>query len=368
MKRNSILIYISVVLVTVMVFIWGCENQATDPQVAEGTQQDFSANGLKKTAGTGSDHGYFWSLYQEGGSASITFPSAGTYAGNFAISYSNVNDVVGGKGWSTGSSRNIGYNIGSVSGSYNFVGVYGWTTGPLIEYYVAELGSATGGTYVNSVSSDGHSYSFYKQQRVNAPSIQGTQTFWQYKDTWGGSSTGSNHTVSMGNHINNWRNNGGQGFGNYNYQILALEAWGGRSGYINATVWEAGSGGSGGGGGGSGGGGGGSSYTISVAMRGTSGSEHVNLLVGGNTVASWTLSTSMNVYAASTTNSGGIGIQFDNDASGRDVQVDCIWLPNGQFQAENQSYNTGVWQNGSCGGSNSEWLHCNGMIGFSAYR
>ena len=50
MKRNSILIYISVVLVTVMVFIWGCENQATDPQVAEGTQQDFSANGLKKSA------------------------------------------------------------------------------------------------------------------------------------------------------------------------------------------------------------------------------------------------------------------------------------------------------------------------------
>ena len=87
------------------------------------------------------------------------------------------------------------------------------------------------------MSSDGHSYSFYKQRRDNAPSIIGTATFWQYKDTWGGASTGQNRSVNMGNHINNWRNSGGQGFGSYNYQILALEAWGGKSGTINATVW-----------------------------------------------------------------------------------------------------------------------------------
>ena len=188
-----------------------------------------------KAYSSGSNGGYFWSLYREGGSASISFPNGG---GNFQISYSGVNDVVGGKGWSTGSSRTIGYNIGYLSGSYNFIGVYGWTTSPLIEYYVAEKGSMTGGTSFGSMSSDGHSYSCYKQQRVNAPSIQGTQTFWQYKDTWGGAPTGSNQRVSMGNHINNWRNRGGQGFGNHNYQIFALEAWGGKSGTINATVWQ----------------------------------------------------------------------------------------------------------------------------------
>ena len=185
----------------------------------------------------GTDHGYFWSLYREGGSGSITFPQAGTYAGNFQITYSNVNDIVGGKGWNPGSSRTVNYNIGYLSGSYNFVGVYGWTTSPLIEYYVAEKGSMTGGTSFGTMSSDGHTYSCYKSQRVNAPSIQGTQTFWQYKDTWGGAPTGSNQKVTMGNHINNWRNRGGQGFGNYNYMIFALEAWGNRSGTINATVW-----------------------------------------------------------------------------------------------------------------------------------
>ncbi len=37
-------------------------------------------------------------------------------------------------------------------------------------------------------------------------------------------STGSNHTVSsLANHINNLKNSGGQGFGAYNYQIVALE-------------------------------------------------------------------------------------------------------------------------------------------------
>lgn len=186
---------------------------------------------------SGTDHGFFWSLYSEGGSASISFPQAGTYAGNFQITYNNVTDVVGGKGWNPGSARNVGYNIGSQSGSYNFVGVYGWTTSPLIEFYVAERGSVTGGTSLGTMSSDGHTYSVYKQQRVNAPSIIGTATFWQYKDTWGGAGTGQNRTVTMANHINNWKNKGGQGFGTHNYMIFALEAWGNKSGSINATTW-----------------------------------------------------------------------------------------------------------------------------------
>lgn len=212
-----------------------CEKEKLDTDIQE-NPENVQGSRLK-AYNSGTDHGYFWSLYREGGSGSITFPGASTYAGNFAISYSNVNDIVGGKGWNPGSARTVNYNIGYQSGSYNFVGVYGWTTNPLIEYYVAERGSATGGTYVNSISSDGHTYSFYKQQRVNAPSIIGTATFWQYKDTWGGATTGSNRKVTMGNHINNWKSRGGQGFGSYNYMIFALEAWGGKSGYINATIW-----------------------------------------------------------------------------------------------------------------------------------
>jgi peptidoglycan/xylan/chitin deacetylase (PgdA/CDA1 family) len=69
-------------------------------------------------------------------------------------------------------------------------------------------------------------------------------------------------------------------------------------------------------------------------------------------------------YTASTSLSGGCNVQFINDASGRDVQVDYITVDGSTRQAEAQATNTGVYQNSKCGGSNSEWLHCNGYIGF----
>lgn len=188
-------------------------------------------------ASTGTDHGFWWQLYYTGGSASISFPQAGTYAGNYAVTWNNVNDVVAGKGWNPGSARTVNYNIGSLSGSYNNYSVYGWTTSPLIEYYVCEKGSVASGSVINSISSDGHTYNFYKHQQVNQPSIQGTATFWQYLDNWGGTSLGANHSVTLGNHINNWKSHGGQGFGTYNLLIFSVEAYGGKSGSCNATVW-----------------------------------------------------------------------------------------------------------------------------------
>jgi endo-1,4-beta-xylanase len=184
--------------------------------------------------GTGTSNGFFWSLFQQGGSANLTQGAAG----NFALSYSNVSDVVAGKGRNPGTTEALGYNFGFISGSFNFAGIYGWTTNPLIEYYVAEFGSVASGPVINSISSDGHTYNFYKNQRVNQPSIIGTATFWQYLDNWGGSSTGQNHVVTIANHINNWRSRGGQGFGTFNYQILALEAFSGKSGSCNGTVWN----------------------------------------------------------------------------------------------------------------------------------
>jgi len=187
--------------------------------------------------GTGTNNGYYYSLYTSSGSATMTFPSAGSYPGNYAISWSGVGDMVGGKGWSTGSNNAVGYNVGSASG-YNTISVYGWTTSPLVEYYITELGSLYTGnaTYKGSVSSDGHTYNTYEHQQVNQPSIEGTATFEQYLDAWGGSSTGSNHTVTTSNHFTHWKNLG-MNMGNFNYEILGTEAYNGASGEVNATVW-----------------------------------------------------------------------------------------------------------------------------------
>ena len=187
--------------------------------------------------GTGTNNGYYYSLYSSGGSATMTFPSAGTYPGNYAMTWSGVSDVVGGKGWNPGGQMSVGYNVGSASG-YNTISVYGWSTNPLVEYYITEFGSLYTGnaTYKGSVTSDGHTYSTYEHQQVNQPSIEGTATFEQYLDAWGGSSTGSNHTVTTGNHFSHWVNLG-MPMGSFNYMILGTEAYNGASGSVNATVW-----------------------------------------------------------------------------------------------------------------------------------
>ena len=119
----------------------------------------------------------------------------------------------------------------------------------------------------------------------------------------------------------------------------------------------------------SGGGGGGDGIPLAVRARGTSGTESISLTVGGTTVASWTLSTGYQTYTATTTDaSGALRVAFTNDASGRDVQVDYLVVDGETRQAEAQAVNTGVWQDGACGGGNglSEWLHCNGYIDFGS--
>src|SRR5688500_533039 len=108
-----------------------------------------------------------------------------------------------------------------------------------------------------------------------------------------------------------------------------------------------------------------SANSIGVRARGTAGSESVSLRVDNTNVATWTLTTSLQNYSASTNLTGAITVAFTNDTTGRDVQVDNIIVNGATRQAEAQSYNTGLWANGSCGGGgNSEWMHCNGVIGF----
>jgi arabinoxylan arabinofuranohydrolase len=108
-----------------------------------------------------------------------------------------------------------------------------------------------------------------------------------------------------------------------------------------------------------------SANSIAVRARGTAGSESISLRIDNTNVATWTLTTSLQNYSASTNLNGAITVAFTNDATGRDVHVDYIVVNGTTRQAEAQSYNTALWANGSCGGGgNSEWMHCNGVIGF----
>jgi hypothetical protein len=102
---------------------------------------------------------------------------------------------------------------------------------------------------------------------------------------------------------------------------------------------------------------------IVVRARGSQGTETIELRVNNTAIATWTLTTAYQNYSA--TGSGTVSVHFTNDNSGRDVQVDYVTIAGTTYQAENQATNTGVWMNNTCGGSNSEWLNCNGYINFT---
>lgn len=110
------------------------------------------------------------------------------------------------------------------------------------------------------------------------------------------------------------------------------------------------------------------SSPIIVRARGTSGAEVIKVTVAGTEVARYTLSTSWNEYSVVTDLSGGVNVEFINDAAGRDVELDWVTI-NGQVrQTEAQTYNTATYANGRCGGGTGSTMHCNGIIGFGDIR
>jgi len=106
------------------------------------------------------------------------------------------------------------------------------------------------------------------------------------------------------------------------------------------------------------------SGNIVVRALGVNGDETIELRVDSTTVATWTLTTSMADYTAS--GNGVMTVHFTNDDVGRDVQIDYVTIDGTTYQSEDQTTNTGVWQDSSCGGSNSEWLNCNGYIEYAS--
>jgi endo-1,4-beta-xylanase len=243
------------------------------------------ANASVCSSQTGTSNGYYYSFWTEGsGSACMTLGSGG----NYSTSWGGVGDFVSGVGWSTGAARTVTY-----SGSFNpsgdaYLSLYGWTTSPLVEYYITDDWSGynpgSGATYMGSVSSDGGTYNLYEDQRVNEPSIEGTATFEQY---WAVRTSGRvGGTITTSNIFNAWASHG-MDMGTFNYQILATEAFNGGSGNSNITVGSSGGGG---------GGGGGSSCTATLSA-GSQGSNWYNLNVSVTGSSSWTVTMDLDAPA-----------------------------------------------------------------------
>jgi endo-1,4-beta-xylanase len=198
-----------------------------------------AANATITSNQTGTDGGMFYSFWTNGsGSVSMTLDGSNGYG----VQWSNVGDFTCGKGWNPGSNHTITYSGSYTNSGGGAFGIYGWTTNPLVEYYIVEApgnsGSPGQGTQVGTVTSDGGTYTIWKHQQVNQPCITGNScTFWQYISVRQTPRTSG--TITIQNHFAAWAAQG-MNLGSHNYQILLTESWNG-SGSASAKISEGGS-------------------------------------------------------------------------------------------------------------------------------
>eukprot|EP01123_Difflugia_compressa_P010052 TRINITY_DN355_c0_g1_i1.p1 TRINITY_DN355_c0_g1~~TRINITY_DN355_c0_g1_i1.p1 ORF type:complete len:208 (-),score=10.63 TRINITY_DN355_c0_g1_i1:146-769(-) len=182
---------------------------------------------------TGNDGGYFFSFWTNGG-GSVTMTLDG--GKGYSVEWYNCGDFTCGKGWNPGSNRPVTYSGSYSNSGGGAFGLYGWTTNPLVEYYICESpgnsGSPAAGTHKGTVYTDGGTYDIYEHLQVNQPSIIGTATFEQYISIR--QQHRASGTITTQNHFNAWSKYG-MNMGNMNYQILLTEGWSG-SGRSSASL------------------------------------------------------------------------------------------------------------------------------------
>jgi endo-1,4-beta-xylanase len=178
---------------------------------------------------TGTHDGYFYSFWSDGGGGSVTMTLGP--AGNYSVQWSEVNNFFVGKGWETGGRRAVHYTLNAFEPGVNsYVGVFGWTSDPYIEYYIIDNWSEwrpNGGAVLGTVTTDGGTYDISKRT-VSKPD-QYYEVYWsvrQEKRTSG--------TITTGNHFDAWAAQG-MDLGEFGYMILATEGYQ-STGYSNVTV------------------------------------------------------------------------------------------------------------------------------------
>ncbi|MFW6436984.1 MAG: glycoside hydrolase family 11 protein [Halococcoides sp.] len=184
---------------------------------------------------TGTDDGYFFSFWtNDEGSVTMDLEDDGSYS----TEWSDTGNFVCGKGWETGGRKDVEYTAEFDPQGNSYLCLYGWTTDPLVEYYIIEdYGNyKPGDARQGSFETDGGTYEIYTSERVEKPSIVGTATFTQYWSIREDSRTSG--TITTGDHFDAWEDQD-MPMGDHDYMIMATEGYQ-SSGSSSVTVGESG--------------------------------------------------------------------------------------------------------------------------------
>nr|BAA33542.1 xylanase [Acetivibrio thermocellus] len=158
---------------------------------------------------TGTGGGYNFEYWKDTGNGTMVLKDGGA----FSCEWSNINNILFRKGFKydeTKTHDQLGYITVTYSCNYqpngnSYLGVYGWTSNPLVEYYIIESWGTwrpPGATPKGTITVDGGTYEIYETTRVNQPSIKGTATFQQYWSVR--TSKRTSGTISVTEHFKAW--------------------------------------------------------------------------------------------------------------------------------------------------------------------
>ena len=189
---------------------------------------------------------YHYEIWYQGGNNNMTFYDNGTYK----ASWNGTNDFLARVGFKYNEDKTY-QELGPIdayfkwskqgnAGGYNYIGIYGWTVDPLVEYYIvddwfSEPGANLLGSKKGEFTVDGATYEIYQNQRNNAPSIKGNQTFPQYFSKRKGGARSCGH-IDVTAHFKKWEELGMKMGKMYEAKVL-VEAGGG-SGSFDVSYFK----------------------------------------------------------------------------------------------------------------------------------
>lgn len=173
------------------------------------------------TSGSGNHCGYTYEHWVGSGSATMVLKVDG-----FSVTWTNTAQFMSHHGIRPGSGSLVTeYNATFAPSGVSYLSVYGWTTDPLVEYYIVDSWGSyrpPGGSPLGTIASDGGIYDVYKVMRTNQSSIQGIATFPQYWSVRQQKRTSG--TITLANHVSGWAEKG-MGMGTFYEVSMSVEGY-----------------------------------------------------------------------------------------------------------------------------------------------